>query len=96
MADQEAGTPTAIISHRFHRTLASWAADLAVRIASEAGIDRVALSGGCFQNHLLLRLTIQALQARGLTVLVHRQVPCNDGGLSLGQVAVAQSVAGGA
>lgn len=96
VADQEAGTQTAIISHRFHRTLAAWAADLAVRIASEAGIDRVALSGGCFQNHLLLRLTIQALQARGLTVLVHRQVPCNDGGLSLGQVAVAQSVAGGA
>jgi len=53
------------------------------------------LSGGCFQNRLLLRLTRDALEEKGLTVLVHRQVPCNDGGISLGQVAIAQGVLGG-
>ncbi len=96
LADREAGTPLGVISRRFHKSLATWAADLAELFASETGLDRVALSGGCFQNHLLLQLTIQALESRGLNALVHRQVPCNDGGLSLGQVAVAQSVVGGA
>ena len=96
LAELEAGTPLGVISYRFHRSLAAWAAELAALFASETGVARVALSGGCFQNHLLLQLTLQALQARGLTALVHRQVPCNDGGLSLGQVAVAQSVVGGA
>jgi hydrogenase maturation protein HypF len=49
----------------------------------------VALSGGCFQNRLLTELTTRALRERGFEVLLHRQVPPNDGGISLGQVAVA-------
>jgi hydrogenase maturation protein HypF len=49
----------------------------------------VALSGGVFQNRLLLMLTTSALKKAGLAVLVHRLVPCNDGGISLGQAVIA-------
>nr|MBA2552330.1 hypothetical protein [Geodermatophilaceae bacterium] len=49
----------------------------------------VALSGGVFQNVVLLELVTDGLEQEGLRVLSHTQVPCNDGGISLGQVAVA-------
>jgi hydrogenase maturation protein HypF len=52
----------------------------------------VTLSGGCFQNRLLFAQTVPRLRTAGFHVLVHRQVPCNDGGLSLGQAAIAQFV----
>ena len=56
----------------------------------EAGAaDRVALSGGVFQNRILLEAVIGRLAARGLTVLTHREIPANDGGLALGQAVVA-------
>ena len=64
-------------------------ADTADRLRGATGIERVALSGGVFQNVLLLRLARAALEARGLRVLTHRLVPPNDAGLALGQVAVA-------
>jgi len=50
---------------------------------------RVALTGGCFQNRLLTERAARQLRAAGFEVLLHRQVPPNDGGISLGQVAVA-------
>ena len=59
------------------------------RVAEETGLQTVALSGGCFQNRLLLGLAVLNLEKAGLGVLVHRQVPCNDGGISLGQAALA-------
>ena len=49
----------------------------------------VALSGGVFQNLLLLRRTVTGLEGRGFTVLTHSRVPCNDGGISLGQAVIA-------
>jgi hydrogenase maturation protein HypF len=49
------------------------------------------VSGGVFQNRLLMRLTLPRLQAAGFEVLLHRQVPCNDGGVSLGQAVLARS-----
>jgi hydrogenase maturation protein HypF len=73
----------------FHVAVAQLIADTADRLREETGIERVALSGGVFQNVLLLRLTRAALAARHLQVLTHRLVPPNDGGLALGQVAVA-------
>ncbi|MGA2957458.1 MAG: carbamoyltransferase HypF, partial [Thermodesulfobacteriota bacterium] len=50
------------------------------------------LSGGCFQNRLLLELTLPLLRRHGLESFTHRQVPCNDGGLSLGQAVIANFI----
>ena len=58
-------------------------------IAEETGITQVALSGGVFQNRLLLKLATAALQREGFSVLTHHLVPCNDGGISLGQAVIA-------
>jgi hydrogenase maturation protein HypF len=74
---------------RFHQTVAQMTAEVCERIAADTGLRTVALSGGCYQNRLLLSLTVPALEAAGFRVLLHRQVPCNDGGLSLGQAVIA-------
>ncbi len=79
-----------LIARRFHRTVQRMTVALCLRIADETAISVVALTGGCFQNRLLLSEASAALRAQGLRVLVHRQVPANDGGLSLGQAAVAR------
>ena len=59
------------------------------RLSRETGIRKVALSGGVFQNRLLLRLVATALEEAGFEVLTHSEVPANDGGISLGQAVVA-------
>ncbi len=78
-----------IISLKFHNTMAQIIAEMCKLIAKEDGINKVALSGGVFQNRLLLRLVTSALQQAGFSVLTHRLVPCNDGGISLGQAVIA-------
>lgn len=83
------GTSPAIVSGRFHATIASMVAEMCERIRSKMGLNTVALSGGCFQNRILFRYTSNRLEGRGFEVLMHSQVPCNDGGLSLGQAAIA-------
>jgi hydrogenase maturation protein HypF len=87
--DLRHGCAPGSIAAGFHVAVAQLIADTAVRLREETDIERVALSGGVFQNVLLLRLTRAALAARHLQVLTHRLVPPNDGGLALGQVAVA-------
>ncbi len=74
-----------VISARFHRALAR----AVVAVAETVGHPTVALTGGCFQNRLLTEWTLEGLQEAGFQVLIHRRVPPNDGGISLGQVAVA-------
>ncbi len=69
----------------FHHTLARSFVDMAERARQEMGIHKVGLTGGVFQNALLLRLSIDYLEAKGFEVLYHREVPTNDGGVSLGQ-----------
>jgi hydrogenase maturation protein HypF len=64
-------------------------AEACARAASAAGTDMVVLSGGVFQNRLLLERCHADLTARGLRVLVPERLPCNDGGISYGQAAVA-------
>jgi hydrogenase maturation protein HypF len=87
--DVLAGVAAVSISQAFHRTLAQIVAAVCTEMRDELGLDRVALSGGCFQNRQLLRLTTTLLEEQGFAVVIHRQVPANDGGLSLGQAMVA-------
>jgi hydrogenase maturation protein HypF len=83
------GVSKATISARFHNTVAHMIFDMCQLIARNTGINQVTLSGGVFQNRLLLRKVIPLLESAGFSVLTHKQVPCNDGGISLGQAVVA-------
>jgi hydrogenase maturation protein HypF len=87
--DLAAGVPAAIIAARVHNGLADSIVRACELIRDETALITVALSGGVFQNQLLLARTCDGLAQRAFTVLTHRQVPPNDGGISLGQVAVA-------
>ncbi|HTV90252.1 MAG TPA: hypothetical protein VME41_14655 [Stellaceae bacterium] len=87
--DLAADVPPAIIAARFHTGLAAAVSDTAARLAQRRGADTAALSGGCFQNAVLFDETVRRLEAAGLAVLTHAAVPANDGGLALGQAAVA-------
>jgi hydrogenase maturation protein HypF len=73
----------------FHATLSRALADWTLQAAESQGLDTVALGGGCFLNHILSRQLAALLGQRGLRVLEARQIPPNDGGLSLGQAWVA-------
>jgi len=92
VADVMDGVAVAVISARFHQTIAAMTAEVCSQLAVEAGISRVVLSGGVFQNRRLLNLVTAALTAAGLDPVTHGQVPCNDGGISLGQAVIASSM----
>jgi hydrogenase maturation protein HypF len=87
--DWQAKTPQAIIAARFHNTIARMILELCQTISTQTGIKQVALSGGVFQNRLLTRKARALVESAGLRVYTHRQVPCNDGGISLGQAVIA-------
>jgi len=89
LADLDAGVAVPAVSARFHHAVASATAGACAAAASDSGLDLVALSGGVFQNRLLLTLTAQRLEALGLRVLVPERLPANDGGIAYGQAAVA-------
>ncbi len=82
------GKPLSVIGGKFHRTLAVVIADVSKKISDRTGLLKVVLSGGCFQNRLLLRMTHEELRLRGLTPILHRNIPTNDGGISIGQAAI--------
>lgn len=86
-------TPRGKMAARFHKglakTIVSMVTNLARRDDAGALFDTVALSGGCFQNRILFEQVAQALRAEKFTVLAHKTVPANDGGLALGQAAIA-------
>jgi hydrogenase maturation protein HypF len=88
-ADVRRGVPPNAIARRFHATLAMLVARVCGSICDETGLGKVVLSGGVFMNVLLLRETTARLAAEGFQVYRHRRVPPNDGGLSLGQLAIA-------
>jgi hydrogenase maturation protein HypF len=87
--DVMAGVPIEKISGRFHNGLAESVREMVSKISAETGIRAVVLSGGVWQNLTLLRRTSSLLQKDGFVVYIHREVPTNDGGLSLGQAAIA-------
>jgi hydrogenase maturation protein HypF len=83
------GRPEAHISARFHATLVDLFARMCHTLRDETGIDNVALSGGVFQNMIMLNRLSQRLETMGFEVLTHKRVPANDGGIALGQAVVA-------
>jgi hydrogenase maturation protein HypF len=87
--DAAAGVPAPVISTRFHRALAAVMVAAAEQMRHKYHIDTAALSGGVFQNVTLLEAAKRGLEEAGFTVLSHRLVPPNDGGLALGQIALA-------
>jgi hydrogenase maturation protein HypF len=87
--DVGAGTPGGIVSARFHNGMARVIVAVCEIIRREHGVNTVALSGGVFQNVLLLERTAQGLRETGFNVLTHCRVPANDGGIAFGQTAIA-------
>ncbi|WP_433429476.1 carbamoyltransferase HypF [Nonomuraea sp. CA-141351] len=88
-ADLAAGVDTRVIAARFHNGLADAVTRACDTLRQATGLSAVALSGGVFQNALLLERTAARLRAAGFRVLRHVRVPPNDGGISLGQAAIA-------
>ncbi|MPZ65380.1 MAG: carbamoyltransferase HypF [Pseudonocardiaceae bacterium] len=86
--DLLAGVDPPVIVGRFHTGVAEAIVAVCRRLRDSTGVGTVALSGGVFQNLLLLGRTVDGLEGAGFGVLTHHRVPCNDGGVSLGQVAV--------
>lgn len=89
--DTRIGKSVVEISTRFHAAVIAGCVEMVDRIAATTGIRAVALSGGSFQNAILLEGLQAALRARRYVVLSHSQVPCNDGGIALGQAVIAHA-----
>lgn len=89
IADMRAGVDRARIARRAHSAVAHMLATACVDARKRTGLETVALSGGVFQNVLLLEDTLRRLEVHGFETLWHRSVPPNDGGLALGQAVVA-------
>lgn len=88
LVDTQGGTPVSRMSSAFHQGLAN----VIVKVAEQAGVSRVVLGGGCFQNACLLESAVAALEGAGFQVFWPRQIPPNDGGLALGQLAWASGL----
>jgi hydrogenase maturation protein HypF len=92
VVDIEKGVAPSVISGKFHATLLAMFTDLCGIIRKKTGLSQVALSGGCFQNALLLSGLARSLHDRGFHVLTHEKVPTNDGGIALGQAVIADAI----
>jgi len=93
LVDLARQTPVATMAARFHKGVAKAIRDMVVRIRNTSGVgktfDTVVLSGGCVQNKLLVEELVRLLETDGQRCLLHAKVPANDGGLALGQAAIA-------
>lgn len=91
VADHGRGVDVGRISGAFHGSVAEMIVDVCARVRDETGIATAALSGGVFQNRRLVELVVPLLDRAGFTTLCQSQVPTNDGGISLGQVAIGRA-----
>jgi hydrogenase maturation protein HypF len=93
LADLAHAVPVPVIAARFHKGLAIVIADMLRTLGGQAhrgqALNTVALSGGVFQNRVLLEQVVTRLERSGFTVLTHRRLPANDGGLAFGQAVIA-------
>ncbi len=89
LADLEEGLSTSVIAASFHNTIVGVIEAMALNATQVSGIKKVVLSGGSFQNRILVGRSLDVLQRAGFEVYIQHKVPCNDGGIALGQLAVA-------
>ncbi len=87
--DIRSGVPREVIAARFHNSICQLGLDMALAARRVTGLDRVVLSGGVFQNTYLTEKLLEELSSRDFRVYIHKMVPPNDGGISLGQAVVA-------
>jgi len=87
--DKAQGLPIGELAGRFHNTIAAVVQKVCRLLRQKTRIEKVALSGGVFQNCLLLGKITESLRSRGFTVLSHSRVPSNDGGIAIGQAVIA-------
>ena len=92
MRDLTRGSSVGLISPRFHNTMAAAIIEVCRRVRQQEQLTRVCLSGGVFQNMYLLKRTVRDLDRDGFQVFLHALVPPNDGGISLGQAAIANAI----
>jgi hydrogenase maturation protein HypF len=90
-----AGVTDPVIAARFHNGVVDAISRSCAVLAERTGVRTVALSGGVFQNLLLLDRVVSTLEGNAFRVLTHSRVPTNDGGISLGQAAIAAHATGG-
>ena len=92
VSDVLEGVPVSTISAKFHNATANLILDLSLKMREKFALNKVALSGGCFQNVALLRRAIRLLSENDFEVFTHQKVPPNDGGLALGQAVIASQI----
>jgi len=90
--DLQRSVPKSVIAYKFHNSIADIIKDVSLKIKERTGISRVAFSGGVFQNRLLLGLALRKLTERGFICYYQKEIPPNDGGISLGQAIIANEI----
>jgi hydrogenase maturation protein HypF len=85
LRERDQGAPLPVICARFHNTLA----EAILEVARKVGVQRVALTGGVFQNRYLTERAFRRLEGAGFKPYIHQRVPPNDGGIALGQIVIA-------
>lgn len=92
LEDMASGVPPPELSARFHNTLAWLLVEKAKLCRQQTGAEKVVISGGCFQNRRLTEQLQQMFAAEGVPLFVPGRIPCNDGGIAAGQLAIATSM----
>ena len=81
-----------VMAAKFHNTVVNFTKDMCKIIRENSNLNEVALSGGVFQNSYLFTKLVHKLHGEGFVVHTHKDIPCNDGGVSLGQIVIANNL----